>query len=59
MSRVYKCDRCGAIYEVKDFPRYVLGYQWQLNSETNIRDLCSNCTDELTKWAQQKIEKDV
>ena len=59
MSRVYKCDRCGNIMDIKDY----------LTTEYEIRrviknglqaektfDLCPECCVELESWLGEKNE---
>lgn len=47
MARVYKCDRCGEVYDRQppdSKPRVSAG------RKCGEKDLCPQCTDQLAKW---------
>ena len=61
MSRAYKCDRCGELYE-----RYDLGIEDLVitplkNTHNSVYyDLCKSCRKELTDWFNEnKKESEV
>ena len=56
-----KCDRCGKLYETPKKPRE---YRLQGSSATKSHycinmDLCDKCAEELKKWVELPLFKDV
>ena len=58
MSKAYKCDRCGDLFEVKQLPK--ANYTIQ-NFDFKIKDidLCPNCTDTFVKGMNGEINMTV
>ena len=65
--QIFKCDRCGAIYET--YPKELeSGFDnvmcdnepYIIIKKKNLKtiDLCYNCRFELTKWMKKEIKDD-
>ena len=59
MSKVYKCDRCGNIMDIKDY----LATEYEIRrvplhdlKEEMKFDLCPKCCVELESWLGEKNE---
>lgn len=51
MSRVYKCDRCGTLFENYDHKfNYVLIKYLPNEEKCEEYDLCPQCQQELERW---------
>lgn len=50
--RVFKCDRCGNIYNPEDetYPRMELKTQFEPYGEVIVHDLCPKCQAFLRNW---------
>lgn len=47
---IYKCDRCGKIFEkYPEAPRLEI-YEIRDTLASDREDLCPECTEDLTKW---------
>lgn len=52
MSKAYKCDRCGTLYEY-DFQRYLHSYYISKDchpQDDKKLDLCPDCQGALVEW---------
>lgn len=52
MSKAYKCDRCGELYEPYGLPKYEVR---KTGLSGQCMDLCSDCADTLEKWVKNKV----
>lgn len=63
MSKALKCNRCGKYYDLipknlpgtKTGPKYSVNYYKQLGNmgaEVKSFDLCPECAEQLTYWAE-------
>ena len=56
MSRAFKCDRCGKLFDYDDgHPATQQIIVYNLGS---CCDLCGDCDGELKNWFENKEEKD-
>lgn len=46
MSRAYKCDRCGKLYEYNTEPRRSV----IIHIDEKLKDLCPDCYKQLRSW---------
>lgn len=49
-ASMFYCDRCGKLYDIKDFKEHneILGIVSA--GEENTKDLCPECEDDLERW---------
>lgn len=54
MSKAFKCDRCGDLYEPYEaIPNQF--YITQRSFNATAWDLCENCSQELQKWMKKEL----
>jgi len=71
MAIIYKCDRCGAVYEkllavlAPTEPSYFNGFRFVRTSlggastcYSNVHDLCPDCMAELRDWFTMETRKE-
>ena len=51
----YKCDRCGKLYEKKQYNRRICVTDTPC-STVGLKDLCKDCQNELEKWFYRESE---
>ncbi len=50
MSQVFKCDRCGTIFNKNNYPKYIFFLQFDINGTEWDVDICDNCQKEFKEW---------
>lgn len=50
MSQVFKCDRCGTIFNKNDYPKYIFFHQFSIDGIKWSVDICDNCQKEFGEW---------
>ena len=50
MSQVFKCDRCGTIFDKNDYPKFIFFRQYTIDRIKWDMDICDRCQKELKEW---------
>lgn len=50
MSKVLECDRCGAIFKMNIYPKYIFSHQFHIGGTEWPIDMCDNCQKEFEEW---------
>ena len=50
MSKVFKCDRCGTIFNKNNYPKYIFSYQTNIDGIKWDVDICDSCQKEFKEW---------
>jgi len=50
MSQVFKCDRCGTIFNKNSYPKYIFFHQFSIDGVKWSMDICDNCQKEFREW---------
>ena len=52
MSKAFKCDKCGQVYEFSHLPQYTI----ITSPGISVLDLCPKCSDALGKWINGDVQ---
>lgn len=51
IANMYYCDRCGKLYDKKDFKDDdIMGIVSYADGTETMKDLCPECEDDLERW---------